>query len=146
MNIINNIKNKISNIYSFFRKENKKEIILGHSLEFINNNCINDGYNCTFIELENNSCLDLYSNGILITFLPRNNVETLKYGKFIKELIQDSFNNNKMNGKKKIIIKNGLNNKFVFITYNYEIIGKLRYYLESLDKTYNLVVITNEEF
>ncbi len=146
MNLINNIKDKLYNIYSFFIKNNKREILFNHSFDYINNNCLNNGYNCTIIELDSKSGLELISNGILITFLPRNNEEKIKYSKFITELIQNSINNNQLLGKNKIIIKIGLNNTLVFTTYNYDILGKLRYYIENLDKTYNLIIVTNADF
>ncbi len=145
MNFIKNIKDKVFNIYSFFKKNNKSEILFNNSFDYINKNCLNDGYNCTFVELNNNSGLELLSNGILITFLPRTNIETEKYQKFIVELINESMNTNNMLGKNKIIIKIGLNSEFIFTTYNYNILGKLRYYIENLDKTYNLIVVTNED-
>jgi hypothetical protein len=137
MNFIKELSNKIINYVSSFKPLKNKNCNI-QILDHINEICKNENYNSTFIELDNNSCLDFNSNGILVTLFPKNIEEEQEYTNFIYKLMNDS---NVYYGKNKITIRIGQENKLILSSYNYNLIGKIRQYLENL-KNFNLVLLT----
>ncbi len=140
MNYIKQLSGKIYNYILSF-KPNKDDIWNKPMLTHINELCKNDNYNSSFIELDNNTCIGLDSNGILVTLFPRNNDEEQEYIKFICRLVQDS---HVLYGRKKITIRVGMDNKFILNSYNYNLIGQIKQYLENI-KNFNLVLLTTNE-
>ncbi len=86
-------------------------------------------YKASMVEFNTNSIL---TNVFLVNLYPRTNQETELFKQFLFSLVNDK---NQLIGKKKIII-NIYNTNYCLYTYNYNILGKLRHYIESLENIY----------
>lgn len=86
-------------------------------------------YKASLVEFNSNSNI---TNVILVNLYPRTPSETELFKSFLFSFINDK---NPIIGKKKIII-NIYNTNYSFYTYNYNILGKVRHYIENLENIY----------